>query len=192
MAKLLDRISQNLAKTGLNIRTDESRNWLKQNVKDLSVNQKSITDDKSRIAKTIYPGKMYFFFYDPKLKDQLPFYDRFPLVIPVEKYADGFLGLNLHYLPVKYRVILLDKLYDTLNNDKFDDTTKLRISYDLLSGAARYKEYAPCLKRYLNGHIQSRVIAVEPSSWEIAIFLPVEKFVKQKASYVQKLSQESL
>jgi hypothetical protein len=192
MAKLLDRISQNLAKTGLNIRTDESRNWLKQNVKDLSVNQKSITDDKSRIAKTIYPGKMYFFFYDPKLKNQLPFYDRFPLVIPVEKYADGFLGLNLHYLPVKYRVILLDKLYDTLNNDKFDDTTKLRISYDLLSGAARYKEYAPCLKRYLNGHIQSRVISVEPSSWEIAIFLPVEKFVKQKASYVQKLSQESL
>jgi len=192
MSKLLDRISQNLAKTGLSVRTSESRNWLQQNVKNLSINRKDLVNDKNKVAKTILPGKMYFFYYDPKLKDSLPFYDRFPLVIPVEKYSDGFLGLNLHYLPVKYRVILLDKLYDLLNNEKYDETTKLRISYDLLSGSARYKEFAPCLKRYLNSHIQSKVTIVDPSSWETAIFLPVESFVKKKASTVQKLSQESL
>ena len=90
------------------------------------------------------------------------------------------------------RVILLDKLYDLLNNDKYDDTTKLRISYDILSGTRRFKEFAPCLKRYLTNHIQSKLIQVEPDKWETAIFLPVEQFVKEKASKVQKLSVESL
>lgn len=193
MAKLLDRISKDLGKTGLSLRTSESRNWLYQNVKTLgSVNRNDIVKDKERKAKTILPGKMYFFFYDPKLKDTLPFYDRFPLVIPVEKYADGFLGLNLHYLPVKYRVVLLDKLYDLTNNDKFDETTKLRMSYDLLSGSSRYKEFQPCLKRYLSSHIRSNITVIESDKWETAIFLPVEQFTKKTASAVQKMSVESL
>ena len=193
MAKLLDRISKDLGKTGLSLRTSESRNWLYQNVKTLgSVNRNDIVKDKERKAKTILPGKMYFFFYDPKLKDSLPFYDRFPLVIPVEKYADGFLGLNLHYLPVKYRVVLLDKLYDLTNNDKFDETTKLRMSYDLLSGSSRYKEFQPCLKRYLSSHIRSNITVIESDKWETTIFLPVEQFTKKTASAVQKMSVESL
>lgn len=192
MSKLLDKIGADLGKTGLTLRTTQSRTWLRQNVKNLSVDRKDITKDKNRATNKFLPGRMYFFFYNPKLKDDLPFYDRFPLVIPVEKYPDGFLGLNLHYLPIKYRVILLDKLYDLLNNDKYDDTTKLRISYDILSGTKRFKEFAPCLKRYLTNHIQSKLIQVEPDKWETAIFLPVEQFVKEKASKVQKLSVESL
>lgn len=193
MAKLLDRISQNLAKTGLTLRTTESRKWLQQNVRSLgSVNRNDIVKDKDKERKTILPGKMYFFFYDPKLKETLPFYDRFPLVIPIEKYSDGFLGLNLHYLPVKYRVILLDKLYDIANNDKFNETTKLRVSYDLLSGSSRFKEFEPCLKRYLNSHIRSNITIIDSDKWETAIFLPVEQFVKKKASDIQKMSVDSI
>ena len=55
-------------------------------------------------------GGLYFFFYNPKLRDDLPYYDIFPLVIPIEKYHDGFLGLNLHYLPIRYRQLLIQKL----------------------------------------------------------------------------------
>ena len=39
---------------------------------------------------------MYNFSYDPN-KKQLPYYDRFPLCIPVQPYTDGF-GMNLHYI----------------------------------------------------------------------------------------------
>ena len=81
--------------------------------------------------------KMYFYFYDPKHKDTLPYYDRFPLVIPIERYPDGFLGLNLHYIHPKQRIILLDKLSDVATNNRFDDKTKLRISYEYLAAASK-------------------------------------------------------
>ena len=55
-------------------------------------------------------GKMYFYSYNPKWRDKLPWYDTFPLVFPIERYPDGFLGLNFHYLAPKHRAILMDQL----------------------------------------------------------------------------------
>ncbi len=194
MSKLLDRIAEKLSGTGLTLRTTQSRNWLKQNIRDLAGKNptQAITQDKERRSNKLFIGKMYFFFYDPKGKKTLPYYDRFPLVIPIEPYEDGFLGLNLHYLPIRQRIILLDKLYDTLNNEKFDETTKMRLSYRLLSGARKFKEFEPCLKRYLFQHLRSKMICIEPDKWEVSVFLPVEKFVGESARAVQKESQKTL
>jgi len=120
---------------------------------------------------------MYFYHYDPKYKDVLPVYDKFPLVIPMEMYSDGFLGLNLHYLDPYNRLALLDRLLDFANNDKYNDSTKLNLSYDLLTRSRRYKLIEPCIKRYLSSHIRSSLIYIEPNSWETAIFLPTAKMV---------------
>ena len=49
-------------------------------------------DERSRDNTII--GKLYFFAYDPKWKDKLSKYDKFPMVFPIELYGDGFLGLN--------------------------------------------------------------------------------------------------
>jgi hypothetical protein len=123
---------------------------------------------------------MYMYHYDPKYKDVLPVYDKFPLVIPMEMYSDGFLGLNLHYLDPYNRLALLDRLMDFANNDKYNDTTKFNLSYDLLSRSRRYKMIEPCIKRYLLSHIRSSLIYIEPNSWETAIFLPTAKMVYKK------------
>lgn len=196
MSKLLDRVSQALSKKDLTLRTTEARAWMRQNVKDLSGSnpQRAVLQDKEaqQRAQKMAIGKMYFFYYDPKTKDTLPYFDRFPLVIPIEPYSDGFLGLNLHYLPIKTRLILLDKLYDTLNNDKFDDTTKMRINYRMLAGARKFKEFEPCLKRYLFEHLKSRIVNIQPEKWEIAVFLPTEKFVGASTRAVQKDSQDMI
>ena len=128
MAKLLDRIKTSLAKEGLTPRTNASRAWLRAKVKDLKPTSSGLMRDKDRLKNTSMIGKMYFYFYDPKTKDSMPYYDRFPLVIPIERYNDGFLGLNLHYIHPKYRMILLDKLSDTMSNDTYDDKTKLKIN----------------------------------------------------------------
>jgi hypothetical protein len=157
------------------------------------MNSKRILSDTDNVfAKRIIIGKMYFYCYDPKLKDELPFYDRFPLVIPIERYSDGFLGINLHYISNKQRMILLDKLYVLLNNKKFDETTKLRISYDILNSARRFKEFAPCVKRYLYPHLRSKVLEIPPNEWEIAIFMPTEKFVGATSTKVHRLSKKAM
>jgi hypothetical protein len=193
MANILDRLGAQMNQAGVAQRTAKARTWLRSKVGELrSVRRNTIIQDSSRKVTGFYPGRMYFYFYDPKTKATLPYYDKFPLVIPVEKTKDGFLGLNLHYLPLKYRLILLDKLYDNLNNDRFDDTTKLQLSYDLLSGATRYEEFKPCLKRYLTSHIASGLIEIEPSNWEIALFLPVEMFVGATKEQVHRESLEMI
>ena len=184
MAKLIDRIKQSLAKEGLSTGTNNARNWLRAKVKELTPTSRALMTDRDRLKTNSTIGKMYFYFYDPKTKDTLPYYDRFPLVIPIESYPDGFLGLNLHYIHPKQRLILLDKLSETATNDKFDSKTKLRVSYSYLAGASRAFEATPCIKRYLFTHIQSRFLEISADEWDIAAMLPVETFVGASTSKV--------
>jgi hypothetical protein len=132
---------------------------------------------------------MYMMFYDPKHKKTLPYYDRFPLVIPFQKAKNGFLGLNLHYLPHSLRAKFLDELYDTVNNDKFDATTRFKITYDILQRVSQNNAFLPCVKHYLSGHIRSKLAVVDSADWEIAIFLPTEQFKKASLSSVYRDSR---
>ena len=184
MAKLLDRIKSSLAKEGLTPRTNASRAWLRAKVKDLKPTSSALMKDRDRLKNTSMIGKMYFYFYDPKTKDTMPYYDRFPLVIPIERYNDGFLGLNLHYIHPKHRMILLDKLSDTLSNNTYDEKTKLKINYRYLAAASRIFEANPCIKRYLFTQIQSRFLEITADEWDIAAMLPVESFVGATTSKV--------
>jgi hypothetical protein len=184
MAKLLDRIKTSLAKEGLTPRTNASRAWLRAKVKDLKPTSSGLMTDRQRLKTSSMIGKMYFYFYDPKTKDSMPYYDRFPLVIPIERYNDGFLGLNLHYIHPKNRMILLDKLSDTTSNDTYDENTKLKINYRYLAAASRVFEATPCIKRYLFTQIESRFLEISADEWDIAALLPVESFVGANTSKV--------
>jgi hypothetical protein len=107
----------------------------------------------------------------------------------LEKYPDGFLGLNLHYLPIKYRIAFLSKLMSLAVLDDSDDIKRMRVSYDILNASRRFKEFKPCFKKYLTNHVQSKILAVQPNEWDIAAFLPIQQFRKAPAA---KVWQESL
>jgi len=178
MAKtLLDRIKSSLAKQGIEPRTVQSRDWLKNKIKELKPTQTTLMSDRKRLKDSSIIGKMYFYFYDPKTKDSMPYYDRFPLVIPIERYKDGFLGLNLHYIHPRHRVNLLDKLSEIASNKNYNENTKLRISYDYLAASSRAFEATPCIKRYLFSHVESRFLEIHADEWDIAVLLPMESFV---------------
>ncbi len=185
MAKrLIDRIKESLAKSGYAPRSREARAWLKSKVPSLRPTKGELMRDRERFKNQSIIGRMYFYYYDPKTKDSLPYYDRFPLVIPIERYPDGFLGLNLHYIHPKQRIVLLDKLSEVANNSKFDETTKLKISYDFLRRASKIFEAQPCIKRYLFNHIESRFLEITADEWDIAALLPAENFVGATTSKV--------
>ena len=190
MTYLIKRIQESLAKEGLNPRTNKAREWLRAKVKDLKPSKQALFSDRMRQKDKSVIGRMYFFYYDPKTKDKLPYYDRFPLVLPIERYPDGILGLNLHYIHPKQRIILLDKLSEFTNNDKYDKTTKLRLSYDLLKSASKVFETQSCIKKYLFTHIESRFLEIESSEWDIAALLPVESFVGANTNKVYSDSRK--
>lgn len=135
----------------------------------------------------IIPGNLYFYFYDPKLKDdvkKLPYYDKFPLVVVLKRDRTGFLGLNLHYLPPRMRGIFLGQLYDYRSNSKLNESTRLSLTYDMLKSIAELKMFKPCIKKYLYNHVQTNFARVNSSDWITAVFLPVAKFVRAVNSKV--------
>jgi hypothetical protein len=179
MASLYDKVKKDMNSAGIRPRTQTAQNWLASKVRQLKIpaSRVNLLNDPSRATGFAIVGKMFFYHYDPKTKDTLPVYDKFPLVIPMELYPDGFLALNLHYLDPYTRLYLLDLLHDFINNTKYDDTTRFKLSYQLLSSSKRYRVIEPCIKRYLYSHIRSSMIYIEPESWDTAIFLPSAKMV---------------
>ena len=159
-------------------RTDSARDWYRNRARTTRVTpDRLIRSDRERLTSRVMIGRMYHFFYDPKHKKTLPYYDRFPLIFPFKRVRGGFLGINLHYLPLRLRAKLMDELYTLSRDNRYDENTRLRISYNVLNGAAKYKYFKPCVKHYLTPHVKSRFLEVYAAEWDIALFLPTERFV---------------
>ena len=131
-------------------------------------------------------GRLNMFFYDPKFKKTLPYYDTFPLVLPIENYPDGFLGINFHYLPMSLRLKLLDRVIDYSNNKKFDESTRLAVDYSKLKKINLIK---PALKRYLAGRVKTQFRRVDADEFTVAVLLPIARWKKGTAAEVYKDSR---
>lgn len=196
---ILTTLSEEKIAAQLPLMSRDAIDWLRERIQDLSNPQRmssGIIKEKDRYTRTndfrkFLIGGMYFFVYNPKTRDELPYYDRFPLVIPLKREQDGFLGLNLHYLPMRYRIQLLKKLLPLAQYDG-EDIRRLRVTYDILAASSRYREFKPCIKRYLLPNIKSRIIKVESKEWDTALFLPVHQFKKTKVQTVWKESVEQI
>lgn len=191
MAILFDTVLTKGIRAGqMPARTDAARKWYRDTAQSYNrIDEKTLMKgDAERLTTRPIVGQMYMYYYDPKHKATLPYYDRFPLVFPYRKVKGGFMGLNLHYLPYVYRAKLMDALYDVANNDKFDETTKLKLNYNILSSSSKFKYFTPCVKHYLTEQLRSRFLYVYPSEWDIALFLPTERF---QGATKQKVWQES-
>ena len=178
---LFDKIQSAARRKNIEGRSRSARVWFQNQAKKLgATNREKLLNDPGveRVSK-VGPGNMFMFFYDPKTKEQLPYYDKFPLILMVEPAPGGFYGINLHYLPPGIRAQFLDQLQGTLTDKRYDENTRFRLSYNMLKAASRFKEFKPCYKRYLTTHIKSRISKVHAKDWEIAIFLPTEDFSKK-------------
>lgn len=185
-ASLFDRILTDGIRAGqIPARESSSRDWFRNRAQQIRNPQplqimRSDPDRLKNRLNNMSMGRMYMFFYDPKTKDTLPYFDRFPLIFPYEKTENGFMGINLHYLPNNLRALLMDGLYDLVNNNNYDKDTRLRqLSYERLNSASRFKYFRPCIKRYLTSNVKSRFFEVYPSEWDIALFLRTERFEKK-------------
>ena len=180
-------------RAGVTPRTDQSRQWFRNEVKNIKVNRRSLLKDPSLEKRNkARIGSMYMYFYDPKHRETLPYYDVFPLTIMVEPVPGGFYGLNLHYLPLALRAKLFDQLVDLTNNRKYDESTRFKLRYDLLKSSSKLKLFKPCFKHYLYSQIEGRVAMVDAPAWEMALFLPTEQFRKSTKTAVWKDSRGSI
>ena len=167
----------------------KSTDWYREKIKEFGTPTSLDLIRDGKQATNPFFGRLNMFIYDPKLKKKLPYYDTFPLVLPLENYNDGFLGLNFHYLPIPLRMKLLDRVVDFSNNTKFDESTKLNVNYTALKSIRLIK---PTLKRYLAGKVKSRSRRVDADEFTVATLLPVQRFKKGSQSEVYRDSRKMI
>lgn len=191
MSQLFKTLEYEAFRNGINPRTQQSREWFRAKAAQLkNINRGKLMQEEEIILKNRQViGSMCMFFYDPKGKEELPYYDRFPLSIIIGPAPGGFYGLNLHYLPPNLRAKFLDSLLEVTNNNRYDKSTKFKVTYELLQRAAKFKYFKPCFKHYLSDHVRSRFAYVEAPEWEIATFLPTADFAKASKATIYKDSK---
>ena len=160
------------------IAQDRSIDWFRNQVKTLAgtVTPSKLMAAKEFLTPKLVPGNLYLYYYDPKHKDTLPYYDTFPLVYPYRKTPDGFMGYNLHYLPPVLRFKVMGTLMD-ISLSGGSAAKKLAYSYGVLNSSDVNKYFAPCIKRYLSGHVMSKFLEIPQDAWLSAALLPTERFV---------------
>ena len=191
-AYIFNDILSRATQADIQLGTTKARQFLRDQAKSVRTSPNMIMrpSDRSQLKSEVRIGRMYFFNYDPKTKRQLPYYDRFPLIFMIGPAENGFYGINLHYLPPTFRARLMDALYDTMTNQRYDESTRLRISYSILQRASKFRYFKPCIKHYLDSKVQGRFLEVNPNQWDIALFLPVEKFQKKNKQFVWRESRK--
>ena len=183
---LLDKLKTAIRTSTAPAKARAAGDWFKEKVRQASASARMRAVTPNQLLRRqpeddIMLGKMFFYKYDPKFAKKLPYWDMYPLVFPFERAKGGFYGINLHYLQPRERAVLMDQLNRYASNERYDKTTRLELSYGILR---RFGGAVPCVKRYLGDHVKSSTVRIDADEWEIAIFLPVERFQKESKKTV--------
>ena len=146
-----------------------STQWYRDKIKEFGTPRRLDLLRNGRRSKSPSFGKLNMFVYGPKNRLTLPYYDTFPLVMPIGGISGGFLGINFHYLPIPLRMRLLDKIVNFPN----------QINYQ---GLKRISLLKPTIKKYLNGFVKSEFRIIQPDEFVVAALLPVQNFKNAKKS----------
>ena len=164
--------------------------WYRQKVQELlpKPQVRRMIREGYKVQKvTVRPnfGMMNLFYYRPKGAEKLPYYDVFPLVIPLgRRLNDGFVGINFHYLSVPQRWLLLERLSMFQVPSELDAFDTEEGGGDVMalfwSKIRRKRGVKPIVRRYLTKNIQSRFLKIELSEMLIALAIPMERFYTGK------------
>jgi len=176
MASVFDRIKVKVGDT------DRSATWYRTQVNKIaSGTTAGQLFRQGKLNGRPSVGRLNLFGYNPKLRRTLPYYDIFPLVLPLEPITGGFMGMNFHYLPPLLRFRLLERMQATATDQRFDSKTKFDVTYD---DVKKIKIVKPTIKKYLYSYVQTGFLRINADEAATAIYLPVQRFKKASEAQV--------
>ena len=184
MASVFDRIKVRAGDT------DRSATWYRSQVNRIASGKTAgqlFREGKLQGRPSV--GRLNLFGYNPKLRAKLPYYDIFPLVLPLEPTKGGFMGMNFHYLPPLLRFRLLERMQARASDRRFDSKTRFEVAYDDVKAIKLVK---PTIKKYLYAYCQTGFLRINADDAAIAIYLPVQRFKKAPEATVYADSRKFL
>ena len=167
-----------------------SKLWIREKLEILSVRPQSlILEDRRNLVRWPEKGKMYLFLYLPETQERLKYFDKAPLVIPIDgqKNTRNFRGLNFHYIFPNFRYKIIQRLLENGNEE-------LRVNRNL-DKFLRYsegKDVNTFLKTYSYQNCKSRFLEIPTDEWEYAVALPIEHFKKKHKSVAWRDTRRKL
>ena len=187
------RVFQDMVKkaTGENTvlaRSKESIDWYRKAARrykrTIQPEQIEKSVGSAALKSRIKVGGMYMFQYSAKFAEELPYWDRVPLIIPFNEDKTHFWAINFHYAPPIYRAVIMDELYSITENPNTTEQQKSVLTWNLLKNMTNSKLIKPLVHCYLKSRVQSQFINIETAYWNIALFLPTQQFQKQSVRKV--------
>lgn len=180
MAKTIDDYIKEV--TNLAEGRELSLAWYRRQVKTIVPQQispaniiKSLRESDNKRMRPTY-GIMNLYYYNPKTEETLPYYDRFPLVIPIQRVKGGFVGINFHYLDLPLRAKLFEKMLPMSKENRI-------LGWRAVS---KLKQVRPCVKRYLINHVESKFLKITEEEMPIALWMPVQRFYSKSRRFNEK------
>lgn len=189
--RLFQEWQEQLERDGLNPNSDESQKWFFEKIDEIgkqNVNRKEVLSQEP-IAQNMLIGQMFLFFYNPMTAQELPYFDRFPLIFLLEMNKDDFMGLNLHYLPIDLRQRMFYQLLPRRTSNEMLNNTRLKIDMNYLNSRLNLRMYKACIKRYKFKSVVGRMAKIPAYEWEVAAHMPLALWRKAPESRVHKDSR---
>jgi len=130
---------------------------------------------KDKALKQIRPGSLMSYHYSPITKD-LPFWDKNPTVILLWKTKRHALGINLHFVPVQMRKVIL-KFLLKINSSNIRNNRPLQANYKDFKGLLKKLNATVCIRKYLIRRIGKQIVI--PNSYEDYIHAATELDTKK-------------
>ena len=139
-------------------------------------------------ARRMIPGMFYTFTYQASTTQQ---YDKFPLILVLDRTADSILGMNFHYLPPKLRFGLFESMMPLIAPLPVFQLSRVFLTYQKLK-QRRLIGKLPTIKRYTYANIRGRAVFISPIEWAVALAYPSERFVGTTSTTVWSESRRHL
>jgi len=119
-------------------------------------------------------GKLYWFYYVPDEMKRYRYWDSMPLVIVTDVSGTTFTGINLHYIPNKYRIDISYTIISNWSNNKnLSDNCRILIKSHEVKGLPNSRQL---VHQYKLNNLKTNMYEIDGSSWGAAIALPLADF----------------
>lgn len=174
---------ETFGKKGIKQLTIDSLLWFEREVKKNIQTSTYSSVAKFGVQKEKFAvGQVVLYKYDPKYRDELPYYDTMPLIIVTRITKKGWYGINLHYLPNRIRSWIMNQLYEVNTKKSMLERDRMRMSWAIALKAAQAvgstKRLEHAIKQYLGSHVKSVPMVINPEAWDMVIHLPLARFKK--------------
>lgn len=185
--------------------SEKLKTYLKDNQGKTKASRKSDVDIKSvstSASGVLQNGKMYAFNYFPKVAS---FFDSYPIVIGLGRSDYGNqLGLNLHYIPYKFRVSFLEDLTKSLQsflaqqlkgarvNNPSIQAANTSLTWDNLNSAFKNKYNLKSAVRQYDMTSMSSVRCIGYENWHLGAIHNENYFVGGTIGQAQSLYYKNI